>query len=341
MARTTARPASVAGPIPYVREDAVEYGRATAVSPLVRRVMANNPNKFTYRGTGTYLVGHGEVAVIDAGPPLADHVSAILAALEPGERITHLVVTHTHTDHSPATALVQAQVDAPSYGYGPHGAVRPDDPDDRIVFGDAEADRSDELAPDPGESAAEHAARHREGADTEFVPDVVLRDGDELAAPGWTLRAVHTPGHTSNHLCYELVEEHTLFSGDHVMGWSTSVIGPPDGNLNQFLASLTKLLARDDARYRPTHGPVIEDPKTLVRAYRAHRLDRTEQLLGVLREGPTTLAQIVPRLYVEVPKTLWRAAAVSMYAHLLALVDDGRVTVDGTPKLRSTYALSG
>jgi glyoxylase-like metal-dependent hydrolase (beta-lactamase superfamily II) len=191
------------------------------------------------------------------------------------------------------------------------------------------------------QAAAEHAARHREGADTDFVPDVALRDGDEVAGPGWTLRAVHTPGHTSNHLCYELVEERTLFSGDHVMGWSTSVIGPPDGNLNQYLASLSKLLARDDVRYRPTHGPAIDDPKPLVRAYRAHRHERTEQLLAVLRRGPATLAEIVPQLYVDVPKTLWRAAAVSMYAHLLALLEQGRVATDGDPKLRSVYELVG
>jgi glyoxylase-like metal-dependent hydrolase (beta-lactamase superfamily II) len=333
----------VATPIPYVRDLHVDYGAAVPVSPLVRRVVAENPNKFTYLGTGTYLVGHGEVAVIDAGPPLAEHVGAILAALEPGERITHLLVTHTHTDHSPATGLLQREVGAPSHGYGPHGEVRPDDPDDRVVFGDPEADKADALAPDPAAdpvAAAEHAARHKEGADTDFVPNITLRDGDEVAGPGWTLRAVHTPGHTSNHLCYELVEERTLFSGDHVMGWSTSVIGPPDGNLNEFLASLTRLLGRGDERYLPTHGPAIDDPKPLVRAYLAHRNERTEQLLGVLRRhGPSTLAEIVPQLYVDVPKTLWRAAAVSMYAHLLALLEAGRVVTDGEPKLRSAYEL--
>src|SRR5262249_3580865 len=188
------------------------------VSPLIRRVVADNPSKFTYLGTGTYLVGHGEIAVIDPGPRLDAHVDAVLAALEPGERVTHLVVTHTHSDHSPATAPVGEGPGAPSYGFGPHGAVPPDAPSDRIVFGDPEADgdpsRDARHATD--KSAAEKELR--EGADTEFTPDVVLRHSDVVSGPGWTLEAVHTPGHTSNHLCYALREEAALFSGDHVMG---------------------------------------------------------------------------------------------------------------------------
>jgi glyoxylase-like metal-dependent hydrolase (beta-lactamase superfamily II) len=329
--------------IPFVRDLDVAYGRVDQVSPLIRRVVAENPSKFTYLGTGTYIVGRGEVAVIDPGPLLDAHVDAIVAALEPGERITHLVVTHTHSDHSPATAPLKERTGAPSYGYGPHGAVPPDDVDDRIVFGDPEADGErkpdSETKPD-GETPA--TTTLREGADTDFAPDVVVGDGDVVAGPGWTLQAVHTPGHTSNHLCYALAEEQTLFSGDHVMGWSTSVITPPDGDMVAFLASLRLLLDRDDASYWPTHGPQITDPKALVRAYLAHRQERTDQVVAALAAGPATIVEIVPHIYAGVAKTLWVPAAMSTYAHLLQLVAEGRVRVDGDrpPTRTARYELS-
>lgn len=328
--------------IPYVRDLEVTYGRVEQVSPLVRRVVASNANKFTYKGTGTYLVGHGDVAVIDAGPALPAHVEAIFAALEPGERITHLLVTHTHSDHSPATALVQANVDAPSHGFGPHGEVAPDDPDDRVVFGDPEADGEAEKA-EREKALAEGRSEDelREGADTDFRPDVTLADGDVVRGSTWTLRAVHTPGHTSNHLCFALEEEAALFSGDHVMGWSTSVIGPPDGNLGRYLASLRRLLDRPDERYWPTHGPVIPHPHALVRSFLAHRAERTEQLLAALADGPATLAELVPRLYAPgTPKPLWRAAAASLYAHVLDQLEQGRVTTDGEPRRTAVYRLA-
>jgi glyoxylase-like metal-dependent hydrolase (beta-lactamase superfamily II) len=335
--------------IPYVRDLDVVHGRVDRVSPLVRRVVAANANKFTYKGTGTYLVGRGDVAVLDAGPAVPEHVDAVLAALEPGERITHLFVTHTHSDHSPATALVQARTGAPSHGYGPHGAVPPDDPDDRVVFGDPDADGETEKA-EHDKARSEAIARGepppdelREGADVDFTPDVVLRDGDVVRGDGWTMTAVHTPGHTSNHLCFALAEERILFTGDHVMGWSTSVIGPPDGNLGQYLASLDVLLARSsDAVYWPTHGPAITRPHELVRAYRDHRRERTEQLLAALRNGPATLAQLVPVLYTATtPKTLWRAAAASLYAHVLDQVERGAVTCEGEPRRTAVYRLAG
>jgi glyoxylase-like metal-dependent hydrolase (beta-lactamase superfamily II) len=300
----------------------------------VRRVVAENPSKFTYHGTGTYLVGLGEVAVIDAGPASAVHAGAVLAALDRGERITHLLVTHTHSDHSPATALLQAETGAPSYGFGPHGLVAPDDPTDRVVFGDDEADGKR----DPGQGPPPDELR--EGADTTFRPDVALVDGNRLTGPGWTLEAVHTPGHTSNHLCYSLVEESTLFTGDHVMGWSTSVIGPPDGSLREYLRSLRLLLDRDDARYRPTHGRAVTEPRSLVRAFLAHRQERTDQILAGLRTGPATIAELVPRVYADVAKTLWRPAASSMYAHLLLLVEEGRVRSDGEARRTARYALA-
>jgi glyoxylase-like metal-dependent hydrolase (beta-lactamase superfamily II) len=325
-----------AAPIPFVRDLHVEYGRVDHVSPLIRRVVADNPSKFTYLGTGTYVVGQGEVAVIDAGPLLEPHVEALAAALEPGERVTHLLVTHTHIDHSPATAPMKDRTGAPSYGFGPHGAVPADDPSDRIVFGDPEADG------DPSRTERPASGELREGADTAFRPDVTLRHGDAVSGPGWTIEAVHTPGHTSNHLCYALREEGALFSGDHVMGWSTTVIVPPDGNLGAYLSSLRLLLDRDDDVYWPTHGPPITDPKPFVQAYLDHREERTEQILGVLRGGPTAIPDIVRQVYADVPKPLWVPAAMSTHAHLLQLVEDGAVRADGdgTPRRTARYELT-
>lgn len=318
--------------IAYVHEPAPVYGVVEWMSPLVRRVMAPNPSKFTYHGSGTYLIGRGSVAVIDPGPASLPHIEAILRALEPGEVVSHILITHTHSDHSPGARLLQERMPAPTHGFGPHGAVYVEDPTDVIIFGDAEAD---------GKPAAPNAGGHelREGADTDFIPDVVLADGAIVQGGSWTIQAVHTPGHTSNHLCFDLVEEGTLFTGDHVMGWSTSVIGPPDGSLGQYLASLRVLLARDDQRYRPTHGPAITAPRELVSSYVAHRLERTEQIVAALRHGPATIATLVPIIYSSVSKALWRPAAASMYAHLLQLLDDGRVVATEPGRLTSAFEL--
>jgi glyoxylase-like metal-dependent hydrolase (beta-lactamase superfamily II) len=318
--------------IPYVTESEPVHGRAVWVSPLVRRIVAHNPSKFTYHGTGTYIVGRGEVAVIDVGPALEAHVDAVVAALEPGERITHLPVTHTHSDHSPAASIMHERTGAPTYGFGPHGPVAADDPTDVIVFGDDEADGKATVT---GRSVNEL----REGADTDFAPDVVLSDGDQLAGDGWTLRAVYTPGHTSNHLCFALVEERTLFTGDHVMGWSTTVIAPPDGNLAAYLASLRLLLDRDDLLYRPTHGAPITEPHTLVRAYLTHREERTAQIVAALADGPATIAALVPLIYASVSKALWRPAAASMYAHMLQLIDSGDVVADEPGRCSTRFRL--
>ncbi|MFZ2004998.1 MAG: MBL fold metallo-hydrolase, partial [Stellaceae bacterium] len=228
--------------IPFRRDFAFEYGKLEPVAPGIRRIVANNPGPFTFRGTGTYVVGEGEVAVIDPGPDLAEHVEALLTGLA-GERITHILITHTHRDHSPAAAAVKAATRAPTYGFGPHGGTR-------------------------GIPGIE------EGGDWDFAPDVVVKDGDEIAGSGWRFEAVHTPGHTSNHLCFALPDRGVLFSGDHVMGWSTSVIAPPDGDMAAYMASLGKLLERSDAVYWPTHGPAITEPKEHVRAFIAHRRER-------------------------------------------------------------------
>ncbi len=288
------------------------YGVAETMTPMIRRVVARNPSPFTFHGTGTFVIGHGRVAVIDPGPALDDHVDAILGALR-GESITHLLVTHTHRDHSPACRALQQATGARTYGYGPHGGSR---------------------------RGSAPSAQVEEGADWDFLPDVVVRDGDIVDGRGWTIRCVHTPGHTSNHVCYRLEQERALFTGDHVMGWSTSVIAPPDGNMADYLKSLRRLLERDDAVYWPTHGPAVEDPIPFVRAYLEHRLGRERQIVRCLARGLDTIEAIVALIYHDLPATLHAAAGRSVLAHLIDLVDRGEVLCDGVPVLDARYRLT-
>jgi len=295
----------VATSIPFRRDLAFEYGAVAELSPLIRRVVARNPSPFTLYGTGTYIVGRGRVAIIDPGPMIDEHIEALKRAVM-GETVTHILVTHTHLDHSPAARPLKEAVSAPIWGCGPHGTA---------VTG----------------------AKVEEGADLEHVPDVELHDGDTVAGEGWTIEAVHTPGHTSNHLCLSLREERTLFSGDHVMGWSTSVISPPDGNMRNYLASLRKLLARDERLYWPTHGPAIEDPKPFVDAFIAHREERERQILACIEAGLATIPEMVARIYADVDPRLHRAAGRSVLAHLEHMVETGRVGCEGPPTIESRY----
>ena len=292
-------------PIPYVRDMTFEYGVIERLSPLIRRVVARNPGPFTFHGTGTYIVGDGAVAVIDPGPALDDHVQAILDGLG-DEVVSHQVITHSHRDHSPAARLLGRATGAKTYGFGPHGSM-----------------------------GAEGAVE--EGADHDFTPDVRLRDGDVIEGDGWTLTALHTPGHTSNHLCFALGQESVLFSGDHVMGWSTSVIAPPDGDMAAYLASLRRLLERDDKTYWPTHGPCIEDPKALLRAFLDHRAERERQIEDCLKRGIDRIPAMVEVIYAEVPRNLHPAAACSVLAHLIHMVEAGRATCDGEPRSEGVF----
>ena len=290
--------------LPLRRDFSAPYARLERIAPGLRRILAQNPSPFTFKGTGTYVVGEGAVAVIDPGPDLPEHVEALLAGLN-GERVTHILVTHTHRDHSPAARALQAATGAPTHGFGPHAGGR------------------------RGEPAVE------EGGDWDFVPDIVLRDGDRVAGPGWELEAVHTPGHTSNHLCFAWGEPGILFSGDHVMGWSTSVIAPPDGDMAAYMASLDKLLGRGERVYWPTHGPAIEEPQRHVRAFIAHRREREAGIIRVLREGVGEIEGIVARLYVGLDPRLRRAAGRSVEAHLIDLIGRGIVAPasrDGTSR---------
>jgi glyoxylase-like metal-dependent hydrolase (beta-lactamase superfamily II) len=300
--------------IPFNRDFACEYGAVEPISPLVRRVVAKNPSPFTFKGTGTYIVGRGKVAVIDPGPDLAEHVEALRHALR-GETVTHILITHTHIDHSPAAKALKAATGAKTYGYGRHGSGRAED---RSGVG----------------------GHTEEGGDHEFVPDVTLREGDAAEGPGWHLTAVETPGHTSNHLCFHLAEENTLFSGDHVMGWSTSVIAPPDGDMAAYMRSLEKLLRREDALYRPTHGGAIVDPKPYVAAFIAHRNERTDAILARLEAGDETIPAIVRSVYAGLDPRLVAAAGRSVLAHLIALVEDGRIRADGPPRLDARYRIA-
>lgn len=286
------------------------YGKVVELSPLIRRICARNPNPFTFHGTGTYIVGRGEVAVIDPGPIIDEHLQAIEAALK-GERITHILITHTHNDHSPAAAPLKAATGAKTYSFGPHGAGKRDEGIDV-----------------------------EEGGDMSFRPDVVVKDGDTIKGNGWTVDALYTPGHTSNHICFALREEKALFSGDHVMGWSTTVIGPPDGNMAQYFSSLEKLTARDDRRYYPTHGNPIPNPQAFVRALIEHRHARERQIEACLKHGRSTIPDMVAVIYSEVDKKLHPAASMSILAHLQHMVATNRVTTDGAPRAKSIYRLS-
>lgn len=272
---------------------------AEQVAPLVRRLTAPNPSAFTYTGTQSYIVGHGDVAVIDPGPDLPEHVAALIAATE-GERITAILCTHTHRDHSPGARLLADATGAPIIGCAPLGI------DDEGPQADA-------------------------AYDIDYRPDHVLGDGETLAGKGWTLAAVATPGHTSNHLCFALPEAGALFSGDHVMGWSTSIVSPPDGDMGAYIASLEKLIGRDERVYFPGHGLEIAEPQRLVRGMIGHRKQREGQILRLLADGPATVAAMVPRMYAGVDPALYPAAERSVLAHLIDLERRGLVAeADGT-----------
>jgi len=301
----------------HVTELSFEYGRVDRLSPLVRRVIAENPSKFTFTGTGTYLIGHGDgVGIVDPGPVLPAHVDALLAATE-GERITHLLITHTHGDHSPAVRLLRERgVTAPTYGFGPHPVARAVE-----------------------EAAATEGPRQEESSDHDFVPDVRVGHGDIIDTAHWSVRALHTPGHISNHLCFALRNERAVFTGDHVMGWSTTVVPPPDGDMRAYLASLRLLLERDDRVYYPTHGPPVTRPRRYVEALLEHRLGRERQIIAQLALGPRTIAEIVAVLYADVREELHPVAARSVQSHLAVLEADGRAGHDGDDPATAIWSL--
>jgi glyoxylase-like metal-dependent hydrolase (beta-lactamase superfamily II) len=272
-------------------------GKVEQVHPAVRRILAANPSPFTYTGTQTYVVGSGDIAVIDPGPDLPDHVDAILAATT-GERIAAILCTHTHRDHSPASRALAAASGAPIIGCAPL-AIDDDGPRADAAF------------------------------DFDYAPDHVIADGERVEGEGWALAAVATPGHTSNHLCYALEGEGVLLTGDHVMGWSTTVIAPPDGDMTLYMESLDRLLGRDDRVYLPAHGPAVDKPHSHVRGLIAHRRMREKQILTRLGEGKGLIPDLVAEMYRDVDPRLHPAAGRSVLAHLVDLERRGLVRGEG------------
>ncbi len=277
--------------------DEFPTGKVERVHPLVRRVLAGNRSAFTYTGTQTYIVGAGEVAVIDPGPDDDAHVAALVEAVR-GERVIAILCTHTHRDHSPASRELAGATGAPIVGCAP------------LAIEDA-------------------GPRADASFDFDYAPDRVLADGEAVTGPAWTLRAVATPGHTSNHLCFALEEAGILFSGDHVMGWSTTIVSPPDGDMSDYMASLALLQGRDDRAYMPAHGPVIEDPQEHLARLVAHRRAREQAILGQIEAGRGEISQMVPHIYADVDPRLHPAAARSVLAHLLDLERRGLVRAEG------------
>ena len=303
----------MADDIPFDKNLDLAPGRVDEVMPGVRRIMADNPGPFTFKGTLSYIVGRGQVAIIDPGPDDPRHIGALLEAVR-NETVTHIFVTHTHRDHSPAVPAVKAATGATVYAEGPHRAARP------LHIG-------------------EHNPLDSSG-DRDFRPDVALKDGELVSGDGWTIEAVATPGHTANHMCYAFKERNVLFAGDHVMGWSTSIVAPPDGAMSDYMASLDKLTRRGETIYFPGHGPAITDAARFVNYYILHRKAREASILHRLAKGETDIASMVRAIYIGIDPRLTGAAGLSVLAHLEDLVARGLVETDGPPAIDGVYRLA-
>lgn len=296
--------------IPFNRGDAAVAGRAEQLSPLVRRILCDNPGPFTFKGTVTYVVGKDRVAIIDPGPDDPRHIAAVLEAVK-GETVEAILVTHTHRDHSPATAAIKAATGAPVYAEGPHRAARPLNLGETNVL-DASGDK-------------------------DFVPDIAVTDGDVVSGTGWTIESVFTPGHTANHMAFALREEETLFSGDHVMAWSTSIVAPPDGAMGDYMASLDKLRGREETLFWPGHGGPVREPAKFMRALSHHRKLREAAIMKRLASGDRQIPEIVAAIYEGIDPRLKSAAGLSVFAHLEDLVAKGLATSDGAPSLTGVF----
>jgi glyoxylase-like metal-dependent hydrolase (beta-lactamase superfamily II) len=282
--------------------------------PGIRRIMANNPGPFTFKGTVSYIVGRGKVAIVDPGPDDAAHIGALLDAVR-NETVTHIFVTHTHRDHSPAVPAIKTATGAMVCAEGPHRAARP-----------------------------LHIGEHNPldaSADRDFRPDVMLKDGEVVAGHGWSIEAVTTPGHTANHMSYALKDKNILFAGDHIMAWATSIVAPPDGAMSDYMSSLTKLAHRAEGIYFPGHGPAITDASRFVNYYILHRKAREASILHRLSKGATDIPTIVRAIYIGIDPRLTGAAGLSVLAHLEDLVARGLVETDGQPSVDGVYRLPG
>jgi len=299
--------------IPFDKRFDLPPGKVEEVAPGVRRLLANNPSPFTFRGTVSYILGRGQVAIIDPGPIDEAHIAALLDAVR-GETVSHVFVTHTHRDHSPAVPRIKAATGALVLAEGPHRPAR------TLRIGEA--------------------PRLDASNDTEFRPDRVLADGEVVHGPGFTVEAVATPGHTANHMAFAFKEANILFSGDHVMAWSTPVVAPPDGAMSDYMASLEKLARRPESIYLPGHGGAAHDAPRFVRAYIVHRRAREASILRRLGKGAADIPAIVRAVYIGLDPRLIRAAGLSVLAHIEDLVTRGLVVTDGEPAIDSVYRLA-
>ena len=295
--------------IPFIKDFDFKYGECSVMSPLVKRVIANNPGPFTFTGTGVYIVGNKNVAVIDPGPNTSEHKKALKKALTE-KKVTHIFLTHHHLDHSPLAKPLALEHGCNIYGLST-------DKKNKIKIPSLE-----------------------EGDDNTFKPDVDIKCGDLFKGEGWTIEAIHTPGHTSNHVCYALKEENLLFSGDHIMGWSTSVVSPYEGHMGDYLNSLKKIKDRDFSLLFPTHGTYIKEVNNFIDAYINHRYNREQQIIDALKTGSNEILDIVKKLYSNLDKRLYPAAAHSVLAHLIHLREKGIVTAGTDNSLQCRYTIT-
>lgn len=292
----------MADELPFRKEIEFAYGEAKQLAPGIVRIVANNPSPFTYKGTNTYLLGEGrEAFLIDPGPADAAHLDAILAALQ-GRKLTHIVITHTHHDHVDGLDALRERTGALTAGFG------------RTVA-------------NPGGTKSSPAGG--EYVENDFKPDIVLKDGDRLEGSDFALQALHTPGHAPDHLCFALEGTRLFFSGDHVMGWNTSVVAPPEGSMSAYLGAMERLLERNDEIYFPGHGGRVYEPQRLVKAYILHRRLREQSILECVKNGQTTIPEIVAVIYRGIDPRLVKAASLSVAAHVEHLVERGLLRCEG------------
>jgi glyoxylase-like metal-dependent hydrolase (beta-lactamase superfamily II) len=299
--------------VPFDKTFDLAPDTAKEVAPQVRAVAADNPGPFTFKGTVSYIIGRGKVAILDPGPDDDAHVAALLDAVR-GETVTHIFVTHTHRDHSPAVPKVKAATGAKTYAEGPHRLSRP------LNIGETR--------------------RLDASADMDFRPDVALKDGETVSGDGWTLQALTTPGHTANHMAFAFKEQDLIFSGDHVMGWSTTIVAPPDGAMSDYMASLHKLAARREPLYLPGHGNPIRNAQRYVQHLIEHRHGREASILHRLGKGAADIPTIVKAVYIGLDPRLIGAAGLSVLAHMEELVARGVVLTDGPASIAGTYRLA-
>ena len=293
----------------FIHDSNAIYGKVLGLKPHLHRLTAKNPSPFTYTGTGTYIVGGSSVAVIDPGPIIEEHIEGIIKALE-GKTLSHIIITHTHLDHSPAAIPLAKELGASILAFGPHGI---------------------------GKSGGVMDEEVEEGADKNFKPTRILKDSEYIEGEGWTLKAIHTPGHTSNHMCFLWIEENVLFTGDHIMGWSTSIVSPPDGDMGAYMASLEKIKAIGAKVLYPTHGPAINNSDKFIDELIKHRLNREKNIYEAVKAGHNSLQNITKIVYTHIGPGLIRAAERNTLAHLIYLIEQGNITSDIPPSPEAMF----